>query len=163
MTSTLTILLIIAGLLFALLGIIGCILPVIPGPVFSFISLLMLSYSKDWQVFSQTFLIVMGVLTVMLGMVDYVLPLLGAKTYNASKYGLWGSVLGMLAGIFFFPPWGLFLGAFAGAIGGEIIAGKDGKKALRVGWGIFLGNMAVLIFKLSFCGAALFFYVKKIL
>ncbi len=155
------IVLIILGLLFAMVGLAGCILPVIPGPPFSFLALIILSWAKDWEPFSSTFLIIMAGLTILLTILDYVVPVRGAKKYGASKLGLWGSIIGMLIGLFFFPPLGMLIGAIVGAFAGELIAGKEVKKALRAGWGIFVGNMLVIILKLTFSGVILFFYAKE--
>ena len=71
--------LIIIGLILAIAGMVGCILPIIPGPILSFCALILLSWIKNWQIFSQTFLIVMGILTALLIILDYVAPALGAK------------------------------------------------------------------------------------
>lgn len=154
---------VVFGLILALAGIIGCILPIIPGPIFSFLALILLSWTKNWQVFSLTFLIVMGSLTALLIVLDYIAPALGAKKYGASKSGLWGSVIGMIIGIFFIPPWGMIVGAFVGALIGEFLAGKSGKKALRAGWGILIGNVLVIGLKLAFTTVALFYYIKEML
>jgi uncharacterized protein YqgC (DUF456 family) len=154
--------LIILGLLFAMVGLAGCILPVIPGPPFSFLALIILSWAKDWEPFSSTFLIIMAGLTILLTILDYVVPVIGAKKYGASKLGLWGSIIGILIGLFFFPPLGMLIGAIVGALAGELIAGKEIKKALRAGWGVFVGNMLVIVLKLAFSGVILFFYAKEI-
>jgi uncharacterized protein YqgC (DUF456 family) len=55
------------------------------------------------------------------------------------------------------------LGAIAGALCGELFAGKKGKKALRASWGVFLGNIAAMGLKLALSGVMLFFYVKEML
>ena len=154
---------IVIGLILALSGIIGCILPIIPGPIFSFLALILLSWAKNWHVFSQTFLIIMGSLTALLMILDYIAPALGAKKYGASKPGLWGSAIGMVIGIFFIPPWGIILGAFVGALVGELLAGKSGIKALRAGWGILIGNVLGIGLKLAFTTVALFYYIKEML
>jgi uncharacterized protein YqgC (DUF456 family) len=156
------IVLIILGLLIAMVGLAGCILPVIPGPPFSFLALIILSWAKDWEPFSSTFLIIMAGLTILLTILDYVVPVIGAKKYGASKLGLWGSIIGILIGLFFFPPLGMLIGAIVGALAGELIAGKEIKKALRAGWGVFVGNMLVIVLKLAFSGVILFFYAKEI-
>ena len=132
------IVLIILGLLFALMGLIGCILPVIPGPSLSFFSLIILSYAKNWEPFSVTFLIVIAGLTILATVVDYVIPAIGAKKYGASKLGIWGSIIGMIFGLFIFPPWGMLIGAIIGALAGELAGGKKGKKALQASWGVFV-------------------------
>ena len=153
--------LIIIGLILAISGMVGCILPVIPGPILSFSALILLSWIKSWQSFSQTFLIVMGIMTGLLLLLDYVAPALGAKKYGASKRGLWGSVIGMIIGIFFIPPWGMIVGAFIGALVGELASGKSGRKALRAGWGILIGNVLVIGLKLGFTAVVLFYYIKE--
>ncbi|MCD6152656.1 MAG: DUF456 domain-containing protein [Syntrophobacterales bacterium] len=155
--------LIIFGLLFALSGIVGCILPVIPGPVLSFLSLIILSCAKNWEPFSATFLILMGSLMVLVTILDYVVPAGGAKKYGASRLGVGGSVIGMLTGFFFLPPLGLFIGAFLGALAGELLARKEGKDALRAGWGVFVGIVVGIGLKLAFTGVVLFFYIKELL
>jgi len=157
------IVLIILGLLFALMGLIGCILPVIPGPSLSFFSLIILSYAKNWEPFSVTFLIVMAGLTILVTVLDYIVPAIGAKKYGASKLGIWGSIIGMIFGLFIFPPWGVLVGAIIGALAGELVGGKKGKKALRASWGVFVGNIMGIGLKMAFCGAILFFYIKEML
>ena len=156
-----TIALVILGLIVALIGFVGCILPVIPGPPVSYAALIILSLAKQWEPFTITFLIIMGALMLAVSVVDYVFPAIGAKRYGASKAGVWFSIIGMLVGIFFIPPWGMFIGAFGGAIVGELLVGKGGKKALKAGWGVFLGNMVSIGFKLAYSGVVIFFYVKE--
>ena len=152
---------IIIGFLLALVGIAGCVLPAIPGPPLSFLALLLLSYVKNWEPFSAAFLIIMGALAVSLIIADYVIPAVGAKKYGASKYGIWFSIIGMILGIVFIPPFGIFIGAFIGAIFGEILAGKKGRTALKVGWGVFIGNMVGIGLKLAYSGFVLITYVMK--
>lgn len=153
--------LIVLGLLFALVALVGCILPVIPGPPLSFLALICLSYAKNWESFSSKFLIIMAVFMVVVTALDYLVPVGGAKKYGASPKGVWGSITGMFAGVFFFPPWGILLGGIAGAFAGELLAGKEGKVALRVSWGILVGYMVSTGLKMIFSGTALFFYIKE--
>lgn len=102
----------------------------------------------------------MGAVTALLVLLDYVAPALGAKKYGASRRGLWGSAIGMIIGIFFIPPWGMIVGAFIGALVGELTAGKSGSKALRAGWGILIGNVLGVGLKLAFTAVVLFYYIK---
>ena len=157
----LTIALTIFGLLFALIGFIGCILPVIPGPPLSFLALIILSFARNWEPFSSTFLIIMAILTILVTILDYIIPASGAKKYGASKLAVCGSIIGMLIGVFFFPPLGIFIGGFTGALAGELLTTKEANKALRAGWGVFIGIMLSTGIKLTFCGIMLFFYIKE--
>jgi hypothetical protein len=158
----LTTALIIIGLLFALGGIVGSVAPIIPGPFVSYLSLIILSYARDWGVFSANFLIFMAGAALVVTLLDYVVAAGGAKRCGASRSGIWGSVIGMFIGIFFLPPWGMFVGALAGAVIGELLTGKGGDEAMRAGWGAFLGTLLGIGLKIAFCGAVLFFYLKEV-
>lgn len=154
--------LIVLGFIFIVIGIIGCVIPGIAGPPFSFLALICLSIAKKWEPFSARFLIVLGILTVAVQMLDYLLPAVGAKKFGATKYGFWGTIIGMVLGIFFFPPLGIVFGAFLGAILGEIIAGKEASKALKAGWGVFIGVMAGMMLKLILAGVMTFYFIKAL-
>lgn len=161
MDTPLATVVIILGLLIALVGLVGCIVPVIPGPPLSFLSLIIISIAKNWAPFSPTFLIIMACLTIVVTILDYLVPAGGAKKYGASKLGVRGSIIGMLLGLLFFPPWGILICGIVGALAGEILAGKEGGKALRASWGIFLGYMVGTGLKLIFSGLLLFLYIKE--
>lgn len=155
-------LLVILGIIFILIGLIGCIIPGIAGPPFSFLALICLSVAKKWEPFSVRLLIILGILTVFVQALDYLLPALGAKKFGATKYGFWGTIIGMLLGIFFVPPFGIIIGAFLGALLGEIIAGKEATKALKAGWGVFAGVMVGMFLKLVIAGVMTFYFIKAL-
>lgn len=156
-----TVLLIILGLLLALAGVFGCIFPVIPGPPLGYLALIILSWAKDWEPFSSTFLIIMAGLTILVSISDYLIPAISAKRYGASRLSLWVSIAGMVIGLFLFPPWGMVIGAFLGAFAGELLSGRRGKSALRVSWGVFVGNMLSTGLKLALSGVMLFLYIRE--
>lgn len=66
-------------LILSITGLIGCILPIIPGLPLSYVALLIISFAKDWEPFSATFLIIMGAITGLMLLLDYVVPVVGAK------------------------------------------------------------------------------------
>lgn len=145
-----------------LVGLVGCVVPGIAGPPFSFLGLILLSLAKHWQPFSPGFLLAMALLTVVATALDYILPAAGAKKFGASRAGFWGAVIGLLLGLLYMPPLGLILGAFVGAIIGEMIAGKKTDEALRAGWGVFVGVMLGMVFKLVVSGIMTFYFVKAL-
>jgi uncharacterized protein YqgC (DUF456 family) len=163
MDTVLTIFLVGIGLMAAVAGFLGCIIPILPGPPLSFAALIILSLAKAWKPFSLTFILVMAGLTVLVTVLDYVVPAAGAKKYGASKLGMWGSFLGLIIGLFAFPPFGMFIGGIAGAVVGELLAGRKGKEALRAGWGVFMGTIVTIGFKMSLSAVMLFFYVKEMI
>lgn len=154
------IVLIIIGFIFLIIGIVGCILPGMAGPPFSFLALILLSIAKKWEAFSVEFLLIMAGITVVVMVLDYVMPAAGARKYGSSRAGFWGAVIGMIIGLIYAPPLGMIIGAFLGAFVAEYIAGKPGIEALRAGWGVFLGVMVATIFKLVASGVMTFYFIK---
>jgi uncharacterized protein len=161
MDTVITVSLISLGFILAVAGFLGCLVPLIPGPPLAFASLIILSLAKRWEPFSMTFLAVMAGLVVLVALLDYVIPAVGARRYGASRLGVWGSALGLIVGLLVFPPFGMFLGGMAGAVLGEVLSGRQGGEALRAGWGVFLGSMVSMGFRMSLSAVMLFFYVKK--
>ena len=140
----------IIGFVLIILGLIGCIVPALPGPPLSFIAILILAMVQGFvEPLTSNMIIIMAFITVVVTVLDYVVPAAGAKKYGASKWGIWGSVGGMIVGILFFPPLGIIVGAFLGAVGIEMLTGKDTKNALRAGWGVFMGTLFGTILKLT--------------
>ena len=93
-----------------IVGLIGCVIPVVPGPALAYCGLLcMIPTSKAPSSFA---IAVFGVAALVVTVLDYVVPALGAKRFKCSKCGTWGCVVGTFVGIFFFPL-GLLLGLSA--------------------------------------------------
>ena len=129
------------GFFFVLLGIIGSFIPVLPGPITGWIGLLILHLTKvipmDW-----TFLGITLAIAVVIWGLDYVIPAWGTKKFGGSKYGIWGTVFGLILGILFLGPLGIIVGPFAGAFLGEMIHDStDSKKAVKAAFGSFIGFM----------------------
>jgi len=154
--------LVILGFLLLVVGIVGCVVPVLPGPILCFLALILLSLIRGWQTFSVAALVVLGALTILVTVLDNVLPVLTARRWGAGKAGIWGSVVGMLLGMFLLPPFGAIIGTFAGAVLGELLFGRKDADALRAGWGVFAGTMLSLAAKLAVCGAIAFFYLRAV-
>lgn len=154
--------LIILGALLQVVGLVGCVLPWLAGPPFNFIGLLLLSIARHGKAFSHGFLIVMAVLTALTLVLDYAMPLAGTRRFGATKRGFWGALIGMAAGALALPPFGLVLGAFLGAVAGELSAGRDRSEALRAGWGVFAGMMAAMAVKLAVSGVMTFYFVRAL-
>lgn len=148
------------GILFLIAGILGCILPVLPGPPLSYVALLLLHFTSKYQ-FSTKFLIIWLIITVVVYGLDYVIPAWGTKKFGGSKRGVWGSVIGLVIGLFFFPPFGIIIGPFAGAVIGELTSGKDAGVALKSGFGSFMGFLAGTLLKLIASGMMTWYFGKE--
>ncbi len=152
---------IILGYLLIITGFVGCIVPGLPGPPFAFLAIIII-YFYDNSTFSSQFLWIMGLITVGVYFLDYLLPIWGAKIFKASKQGIWFSIIGMLIGIFFFPPFGMILGLLIGAIIGELIAGKAKAEAIKVGVISFLFSLLAIFIKIVLVSVMAFYFTKSV-
>lgn len=151
------------SLILILLGLIGSVLPVLPGPPLSFLGLLVLAVFHHFAPpLTVTKVVVLAMITMAVLVLDYVIPLLTAKKYGASKWGIWGSVAGMVAGMFF-PPLGIVLGAFIGAMAVEWLVNRQRRQALRAGWGVFVGSLLGTGVKLAVSGVMAYYFVSALL
>ena len=153
--------LIILGAICLLVGILGCVLPVLPGVPLAYCGLLLL-HATDKVQFSWQFLVIWAVVTIVVQVLDSVVPIWGTKKLGGSKMGVWGSTLGLLVGLFF-GPWGIVLGPFLGAVVFELIDGKNTRLALKAGWGSFVGLMTGTILKLSCCGLMTYYFIAELI
>ena len=142
--------LLILAFLFMLIGIIGCIVPGLPGTPIAYAGL-WIAQATDQVDFSWQFLLVWGFVVVIISVLDYVVPAWGTKHYGGTKWGVWGSTIGVFVGLFF-GAIGVILGPLVGAIIGELFSGKHLNQALKAGWGSFIGILFGMIFKLIACG-----------
>ena len=150
---------IVVGSIFMLLGLAGSVLPILPGPPFSFLGLFLLAILKHFSPpLTPAFVIILAIVTVLVVVMDYVIPLLGAKRYGASKWGVWGSVLGMAIGIFW-SPFAMLLGAFLGAVVVEWLVGRKKGEALRAGWGVVMGTLFATILRLGVSGVMIYYFI----
>jgi len=150
--------LLIIGLICCLIGIVGSILPMLPGPPISWIGLLLLYLTKtvpnNYWVLGITLLV-----TIIIFVLDYVIPSKGAKHFGGTKYGVWGTNIGLIVGLFF-PPFGFIIGIFLGAFLGELLYNsKDKKGAFRAATGAFIGFIASTFMKVMVCLSFLLIYV----
>ena len=91
---------------------------------------------------------------------DFLVPKWRKKKYGASKPGVLISVAGMLVGLWLFPPWGIVIGAFMGALIGEILVRKQKKSAYRAGAGVFVGTLLGIMLKICLTGLIIHYFLK---
>jgi uncharacterized protein YqgC (DUF456 family) len=149
---------IVIGSILMLLGLAGSVLPILPGPPLSFIGLFLLALLKHFSPpLTPTLVIILAIVTIIVIVMDYIIPLMGAKRYGASKWGVWGSVLGMAIGIFW-SPFAMLVGAFIGAVVVEWLIGKKKGEALRAGWGVVMGTLFATILRLGVSGMMTYYF-----
>ena len=122
----------------AIVGIAGCIIPVIPGVVLSYAALLC-AYFTSYATISTASLWIWLAATIAVTAADFYLPAWMTRRFGGSRAGAIGATVGVFAGFFLFAPAGIVLGPFFGAVLGELLHDRnDAGKALTVGFGSFL-------------------------
>ncbi len=142
-----TLLYLLAALL-VIIGIAGSILPALPGLPVVFCGLLLAAWVGDFETVGWMTLTLLGVLTLLAMAVDLVASLLGTRRVGASGLAVLGAAIGTVVGLFFGLP-GLLLGPFAGALVGELLAGRGMQQAARAGIGAWIGFVVGTLAKLG--------------
>ena len=150
MDIALEIILLVIAWLCIVAGIIGCVVPAMPGVPLAYIGLIIAQFS-DCVDFAWYTLVIWGFVTIGALLIDYVVPAWGAKQFGGTKWGMWGSTLGLLVGLFF-GVWGVIIGPFVGAVVFELLGGKKVWESFKAGWGTFVGLLFSTIVKLICCG-----------
>ena len=143
------------------IGIIGCLVPVLPGPPLSFLGLILLHLTRFGQ-FSTSTLIILGSIAVLVTVLDYIVPIWGTRKFGGSKYGTKGATVGLIIG-FFLCPLGIILGPLIGAFVGEMIFKDDLNYAFKAGFGSLLGFLTSIGLKLAASFVMTFYFVKELI
>lgn len=141
------IILVIIGALLCITGIIGSILPVLPGPPISWLGLLILHLTNGVKM-NYTLLGITLAVAILIFVLDYIIPAAGTKRFGGSKAGAIGTTVGLVVGIFIPIPLGILIGPFVGAFIGELFFNKSNSKvALKAAFGSFIGFLASTFMK----------------
>lgn len=153
-------LLITSAIICAIIGLAGSILPALPGAPLSFAGLVLLCFCDGADV-SSTSIWVSAIFLAIVSVLDYVAPIWLTNASGGSKQATRGSIAGLIAGLFFFPPWGLVIGPFIGAFVGELMTHATTGKALKVAMMSFVGFVLTTGMKIIYSGVLLFMVIKE--
>lgn len=136
-----------------LVGMLGIVLPALPGVPLVFGGLLLAAWAGGFEQVGVVPLVILGVLAVLSLGVDFLATAMGAKRVGASRLALIGAVIGTFAGLAAGFV-GVFIGPFVGALVGELIHLRklDGAglgQATRVGAGTWMGILVGVVLKLG--------------
>ena len=150
------------GFLCVMLGLIGSFSPVLPGPLTSWLGLLILYFTSIVPM-NYTFLGITLAIAILIWILDYIIPAIGTKRFGGSKYGVYGTTIGLLIGLFSPIPFGILIGAFLGAFIGEILHDKTNtKRAFKASIGSLLGLITSTTIKFSVALVYAFLFFVKI-
>jgi uncharacterized protein YqgC (DUF456 family) len=155
----------VLAVLCVLAGFAGCVLPVLPGPPLSWVGLFVVWAARGFEAytFGTTAALVLLGITVAVTVLDVFAPMIGAKRYGSSKWGVWGSVIGLLVGMIWFPPFGMIVGTFLGALVGELLKGRTTPQSMRAAWGVFVGTVLGIVLKLTVSAVIAWYVVREVL
>jgi len=154
-----TFLIVIAGI-FLLLGLIGCFFSKIPGILLCYLGIVILQYSTVAE-FSVHFFIKWGVLVIAVQGLDYLIPNWGDRRFGGSKKGVWGSMIGMFAGMYF-GPIGIIASAVCGAFIGELFAGKESNQVIQQAIGSFACFILGTVSQFIVAGILIYHYITDL-
>ena len=143
------------------LGIIGSFLPILPGPLTSWVGLLVLNFADGINL-STTFLIVTLLVAIAIWFLDYIIPAMGTKRFGGSKSGMIGTTVGLIIGLLSPIPFGIIIGPFLGALIGELLHKDDMKRATKAAFGSFIGFITSTFLKFIVAIVYLGFFIVKL-
>ena len=154
-------LIIIIGSILVFVGIAGSILTILPGPLVSFIGLLLLQFTSS-PPYKSGFIVVWALVILAITVLDFYFPIWSKRMIGGTKSGIYGASLGLIAGIFIFPPLGIVFGPFAGALIGEIIGGNKTSIAIKTSLSSFLGSISGTTMKLCITITLAYYYIASL-
>ena len=140
---------IIIVILLLLIGLIGCIIPALPGPPISFSGLLVFHFFTSYNLEEDT-LWLLAAVVVAITFLDYWLQVYGVKKFGGGKKAINGTILGLVLGLLLFPPFGLIIGPFVGAfLGAKMEAKEDTNRAIKIALGALAGFLGGTVLKFA--------------
>lgn len=140
------------------IGVLGIVLPALPGVPLMFAGMVVAAAIDDFQRIGWITLTVLGVLTVLAVVVDFLAAVTGVKHAGASRRAIWGALIGTVVGLFFGIP-GLIFGPFIGALAGELSVHGRMDQAGRVGIATWLGLIFGTLAKIAIAFAMIGIFV----
>jgi uncharacterized protein YqgC (DUF456 family) len=142
-----SLIIVITVLLFSA-GLIGSVLPMLPGSPLILLGAFIYAWYTDFTVITWGVLLVLFALTLLSQMVEYLATIIGAKKYGASRWGVAGAVAGGLIGLFAGGVLGIMIGPFLGALVCELLYGRTIGTSMKIGFGTLVGFIGGAIGKL---------------
>jgi uncharacterized protein YqgC (DUF456 family) len=163
MTIRLSVLLWVLGSVLVAVGLVGVVLPALPGTVLIFAGLLLAAWADNFTRVGIPTMVLIGVIGAASYGIDFAAAALGVQRLGASARAMTGAALGTIAGLFFGLP-GIIIGPFVGAVIGELTAHRDLARAGKAGLAAWVGfaigmalKVGIAFFMLGIFLAALIF------
>ncbi|MFL6622227.1 MAG: DUF456 domain-containing protein [Sulfurifustis sp.] len=144
-------------------GLVGLVLPLLPGVVLLFAGLWLGAWIDNYAYVGAGTLLALGIMAALTFVCDAAGTAFGAKRYGASRRAIIGAAIGSVVGLFFALP-GILLGPFIGAVVGELSVRPDARAATRAGFGAAVGLALAVAAKLAlgFAMIGIFLFMRLI-
>ena len=137
------------AIIFFIAGLLGSILPVLPGAILIFAGMLIYGFMTGFATLDLTFFVLQGLILIIIFLVDYIASAAGTKRYGGSKQAAWGSIIGTILGVIILGPLGIIVGPFVGAVAVELFRGIKMAQAVRTGFGTIMGVLGGTLIKIG--------------
>lgn len=138
----------VIAIIFMLVGLAGTVFPFLPGVPLIFMAIAAYGWYEGFDLITSRLLIIFAALTILSLFLNYISAVLGAKHFGSSKAGIWGALVGTVAGVFILPPLGIFIGPWIGAFIGEYLRTHDINLSFKAAVGAVIGLVSGILFDL---------------
>ena len=134
--------------LIVIAGLVGTVVPALPGVPLVFLGLFIGAWTGNFQTVGWATIGILAVLAIIAWIVDFLAGAAGTRYMGATSRAFWGAAIGALVGLFFGLA-GILIGPFLGAVIGELSVGSDLRKSSRAGMGAWLGMIIATAVKMG--------------
>ncbi|GIP40744.1 hypothetical protein J31TS4_40240 [Paenibacillus sp. J31TS4] len=121
------------------IGMLGAVLPVLPGVLAIFAAFFVYGLFISFEPFGLWFWLIQSAIVLTVLIADYLIGAMGVKRFGGTRASVIGSTIGIIAGPFVIPAFGLIIGPFLGAVIGELLTGASPERAFKAGIGAVVG------------------------
>ena len=143
-----TVLLWVVAVVLVVIGLVGTVLPALPGAMLIVAGLVVAAWSDGFMKVGVWTLVVIGAIGAASYLVDFAAAALGAKQFGASPRAMVGAGLGTMLGLFLGLP-GIIIGPFLGAVIGELTVHRDMAKVGKAGFAAWIGFLIGMVVKVG--------------
>jgi len=152
----------ILALILFVLGLLGTVLPVLPGAILIYGGMLLYGIMTQFTTLGTNFFLIQALILVLVLAVDFLASAVGTRQFKGSKQAVWGAAIGTVLGMIFFGPLGLIIGPFLGAVIAELLQNPNLNQAIWVGIGTLIGFVSGTFLKIAIEIIMIVYFFMKI-
>lgn len=134
-----------------IIGLLGAILPLVPGPPLVWLGALYYGWRTGWEVVGWPSLTLLLILAIIGGTADLWMGYLGASKGGASGWATLASLVGGIIGFVVFSLPGMLIGSIAAIVLVEYTRHRDWRKVLQASGGYLVGSLLANVVEVIVC------------